>query len=154
MKPVHVAIGLLVLCAVALWQVTVIPESLMQMTVGPVLAASAVAIGLTVVSLLYGLSALRGRQIDESHEPDQSALPGRGARLLYLLAGGVVFGGAVTVAGFVLPATVCGMLVARAFDAPVGLRSLAVCGGIAVAFWVLFALILGVGLGPALTWGI
>ena len=75
-------------------------------------------------------------------------------RSLYLLAGGVVFGGAVTIAGFVLPAMVCGMLVARAFDAPIGLRSLAICGGIAAAFWVLFALILGVGLGRALPWGI
>lgn len=154
MKPVHVAIGLLLLCGVALWQVTVIPESLMQMTVGPVFAAAAVAFGLTLVSVLYGLSALRGQQIDESDQPDQSALAGGAARLLYLLAGGVVFVGLVGVAGFVIPATVCGMLVARAFDEPTGLRSLLICGAIAAAFWVLFALILGVGLGPALPWGI
>jgi len=154
MRPVHLALGLLALCAVALWQVTVIPQSLMRMTVGPVLAAAAVAIGLTVVSALYGLSALRGGQVDESQAPEQSALPGSGARLLFLLSGGLVFAGTVTVAGFVLPATVCGMLVARAFDAPAGLRSLLVCGGIATAFWMLFALLLGVGLGPALPLGI
>ena len=40
----------------------------------------------------------------------------------------------------------------RAFDAPLGWRSAAVCGALALAFWLVFALWLGVGLGPALRW--
>jgi len=55
--------------------------------------------------------------------------------------------------GFWLPATLCGMCVARAFDAPWGLKSLVICGIVAAVFWTLFALVLGVGLGPALPFG-
>ena len=54
--------------------------------------------------------------------------------------------------GFVVPAAVCGMGVARAFDAPLGWKSALVCGAVAVIFWSVFALWLGVGLGPALRW--
>jgi hypothetical protein len=42
------------------------------------------------------------------------------------------------------------MGVARAFDAPLGLKSAALCGAIASTFWFVFAQVLGVGLGPAL----
>ena len=44
------------------------------------------------------------------------------------------------------------MGVARAFDAPFGLRSLGICAAIATTFWLLFAVVLGVGLGPGLPW--
>ena len=54
--------------------------------------------------------------------------------------------------GFVIPATLCGMGVARAFDEPLGWRSALVCGTIALLFWILFAQVLGVGLGPAVAW--
>jgi hypothetical protein len=54
--------------------------------------------------------------------------------------------------GFVVPATLAGMGVARAFDAPFGIKSGAVCGGIALVFWLVFARLLGVGLGPAVAW--
>jgi hypothetical protein len=54
--------------------------------------------------------------------------------------------------GFVIPATLCGMGVARAFDEPLGWRSVLVCGSIALIFWILFAKVLGVGLGPAVAW--
>jgi hypothetical protein len=44
------------------------------------------------------------------------------------------------------------MGVARAFDAPLGLKSAGICGAIASTFWFVFAQLLGVGLGPALPW--
>lgn len=56
--------------------------------------------------------------------------------------------------GFVIPAALCGMGVARAFDAPLGLKSALVCGAIAAVFWFVFARLLGVGLGPALPFGV
>lgn len=152
MTPLHIAIALALLCGVGAWQVTVIPESLMQMTVGPTLVPAAVVAGLSVLALLYGISAVRGRQIDESHGEDQSALPGATTRLLSLLGGGVAFVALIGPLGFIVPGTLCGMGVARAFDAPLGLKSLLICGAIATTFWLLFAVVLGVGLGPGLPW--
>ena len=88
MTPLRLALWLLAVCGVAAWQLTVIPQSLMQMTVGPVLAPAAIVAGLTLVTVLYGLSAWRGRQVDLSQEAGQEALPGSTTRLLSLLGGG------------------------------------------------------------------
>lgn len=154
MKPLHVALLLLAVSAVAAWQVTVIPSSAMQMTVGATLVPAIVVGLLAAVAVLYGVSAWRGQQVDESQAPEQTPLPGSTARLLYLLGGGVAFMALVAPLGFVIPAALCGMGVARAFDAPLGLRSTLVCGGIAAVFWFVFARVLGVGLGPALPFGI
>ena len=152
MTPLRVALILAALCGVAAWQVGVIPESLMQMTVGPTLVPAAVVGGLAVLTLLYGLSAWRGQQADESLQEDQQPLPGANRRLAFLLGGGLAFMVLVVPLGFVVPGTLCGMGVARAFDAPLGLKSALLCGAIASLFWLLFAQVLGVGLGPALPW--
>ena len=152
MTPLRVAFALALLCAAAAWQVSVIPESLMQMTVGPQLVPAVVVSGLGVLALLYGISAWRGHQADESLEPEHSALPGANQRLLFLLGGGLAFMALVVPLGFIIPGTLCGMGVARAFDAPINLKSLSICGLIATLFWLLFAQILGVGLGPGLPW--
>jgi hypothetical protein len=104
------------------------------------------------VALLYGLSAWRGRQVDLSHDEGQAPLPGAASRLLSLLGGGVAFIVLVIPLGFVLPGTLCGMCIARAFDAPFNSKSLLICGLIAGVFWFVFARLLGVGLGPALPW--
>jgi Tripartite tricarboxylate transporter TctB family len=152
MTPLRVALLLAALCGVAAWQVTVIPVSLMQMTVGPVLAPGVIVGALSVLALLYGVSAWRGRQADDSLATDQSPLPGANGRMLSLLGGGALFIALVIPLGFVLPATLCGMGVARAFDAPLGLKSAAICAAIASTFWFVFAQLLGVGLGPALPW--
>jgi len=152
MTPLRVALILAALCGVAAWQVGVIPESLMQMTVGPTLVPAVVVGGLAVLTLLYGLSAWRGQQADESLQEDQQPLPGANRRLAFLLGGGLAFMVLVVPLGFVVPGTLCGMGVARAFDAPLGLKSALLCAAIASLFWLLFAQVLGVGLGPALPW--
>jgi hypothetical protein len=153
MTPVHVGAILAFFCAVAFWQLGDISESAIQMAVGPSAAPRAVVAFFAVVTVLYIVSAWRGRQVDESAEPDQSALPGSLLRMASLFAGGLVFMGGVTWAGFVLPATLCGMLVARGFDAPLGAKSALICLGIAASLWALFAKVLGVGLGPATPFG-
>lgn len=152
MTPLRLAVLLVLVAAAAVWQVTVIPQSLMQMTVGPVLAPAVVVGSLGLLALLYGWSAWRGRQVDESHVPGQEPLPGSHWRLASLLGGGVLFMALVGPLGFVLPAALCGMGVARAFDAPLGWRSALICGAIATVFWLVFAQLLGIGLGPALLW--
>jgi len=154
MTPLHLAFLLLAVCGVAAWQLTFISQSMMQMTVGPVLAPAAIVAGLSLVALLYGISAWRGRQVDLSQEAGQEALPGASTRLLSLLGGGVAFIVLVIPLGFVLPGTLCGMCIARAFDAPFNRQSLLICSLIAGVFWFVFARLLGVGLGPALPWWI
>lgn len=152
MTPLRVALLLAALCGVAAWQVSVIPQSLMQMTVGATLVPAVVTAGLAVLTVLYGISAWRGRQADESLQEDQAPLPGANTRMVFLLAGGLAFMALVIPLGFIIPGTLCGMGVARAFDAPLNLKSLTICGLIATTFWVVFAQILGVGLGPGLPW--
>ena len=152
MTPLRVAYCLLALGLVAAWQVTVIPESPIQMPVGPVLTPAVVAGLLLLLAVLYGISAWRGRQVDAVEGDDGQPLPGANRRMLTLLIGGVAFIALVVPLGFVIPATLCGMGVAKAFDAPFGLRSALMCGSIALVFWTLFAQILGVGLGPAVAW--
>ncbi len=152
MSALRLAFLLIALCGVAAWQVTVIPVSLMQMPVGPVLAPAAIVAALCLVAVLYGISAWRGHQADLSQEAGQEPLPGANTRLLSLLAGGLVFMLLVIPLGFLLPAALCGMCIARAFDAPFNAKSALICGLIATVFWVVFARLLGVGLGPALPW--
>lgn len=154
MTPLRVAALLLAICGVAAWQVTVIPQSLMEMTVGPTLAPAVIVGVLALVAVLYGLNALRGREVDVAQAPEQQPLPGANGRLLLILAGGAAFIALVIPLGFVIPAMACGMCIARAFDAPFNIRSLLICGAIAAVFWLVFARLLGVGLGPALPWGV
>jgi Tripartite tricarboxylate transporter TctB family len=153
MTPIRVAAVLAVICLVSAWQLTVIGTSAIQMAVDAKAVPTVVVALLAVLTVMYGISAWRGQQADESLEPDQTALPGSGVRLVSLLAGGVAFMAGLPWLGFVLPATVCGMCVARSFDAPLGAKSAMICGIISVCFWLLFAKVLGVGLGPASPFG-
>jgi hypothetical protein len=152
MTPLRVAYCLLALGLVAAWQVTIIPESPIQMPVGPVLTPGVVAALVILLGVLYGISAWRGRQVDAIDGDDGHPLPGGNQRVLALLLGGAAFISLVVPLGFVIPATLCGMGVAKAFDAPLGIRSALMCGALALVFWTLFAQILGVGLGPAVAW--
>ena len=148
-RPPAVLVGacaaLLLLVGVAAWQVGLIPESAIRMAVGPSLVPGVVVLALGLTAVVYAVSAWRGRQ-----PMDEDAETGSNLRVASLLGGGLVFMLGVSWLGFVLPATLCGMGVARAFEAPLGWRSATVCGLVAVVFWVVFAQVLGVGLGPAL----
>lgn len=146
---VWVCVVLAMLVGVAAWQVLLIPESAIRMSVGPALVPAGVVAALGLIALAYALSVLRGRQPVENG-PE----PGAIRRVASLLGGGFVFMAGVSFMGFIVPATLCGMGVARAFDAPLGWRSAAVCAAVATAFWLVFARLLGVGLGPALPWGV
>lgn len=150
MTPLRVALLLALLCGVAVWQAAVIPESAIQMAVGPSLVPGVIVGLLCLATVLYAISAWRGRQVDESLAEEARPLDGSLRRFLFLMGGGAVFMAGVSFAGFILPAAVCGMCIARAFDAPLNLKSAAICGAIAAVFWALFAVVLGVGLGPAL----
>lgn len=153
MTPLRVGALFAVLCAIAFWQLGDIGQSAIDMAVGPAAIPKAVVALFALMTGIYIVSAWRGHQVDESHEPEQSALPGAGLRLVSMFAGGMLFIGGVTWMGFVAPATACGMCVARAFDAPFNAKAAVICTCISTALWVLFAKVLGVGLGPATPFG-
>ena len=152
MTPTRLAWALLALVALAAWQVTVIPSSTLQTAVGATLVPALVVCALAALTVGYAASSLRDRQHDEACDPAKAPLPGAQRRMAWLLGGGLAFMLTVRPLGFVLAGTLCGFGVARAFDAPPDWRTLALCVGIALAFWGLFAVVLGVGLGPALAW--
>lgn len=153
MTPLHLGAIMAATCAVAFWQLGDIGQSAIAMAVGPSGAPSALVALFALMVVVYTVSAWQGGQIDESQEPDQSALPGSGKRLASLFLGGLLFMAGVTWLGFVAPATVCGMCVARAFDAPFNAKSALICGTFSAILWFLFAQLLGVGLGPATPFG-
>jgi hypothetical protein len=86
MTPFRLALCLLALGLVGAWQVTLIPESPIQMPVGPILTPAVVVGLLLVIALLYGLSAWRGRQLDAVLGDDGQPLPGANRRMLMLHA--------------------------------------------------------------------
>jgi putative tricarboxylic transport membrane protein len=110
---------------------------------------AAVVVFLGAVIAVYAVGAWRGRQPDLRGEGDQEPEHGALARTLWLLGGGAAFMALVQPLGFILPAALCGVGVARAFDAPLSWRTGVVCLLIAGVFWITFAAGLGVGLGPA-----
>ena len=151
MTPIRVSLLLGLICLVAGWQVIQIPQSAIEMAVGPSLMPALIVAGLSLVSLLYGVSAYRGQQTDDAADPEQAALSGSTTRFLFLLGAGAVFIGLVSPLGFIPSATLCGVCIGHAFDAPINLKSFLICGAIVIFFWFLFSKILGIGLGPAIT---
>lgn len=147
--PRIVSLLLAVFWCVAAWQVFLIPESAIQMTVGAREVPGAVVILLGGIIALYAVGAWRGHQPDLGGEGGQEPEPGALARTLWLLGGGAAFMGLVQPLGFILPAALCGVGVARAFDAPLSWRTALICLLISAVFWGAFAGGLGVGLGPA-----
>ena len=149
LMPRIVSVLLAVFWCVAAWQVFLIPESAIQMAVGAREVPAAVVIFLGGVIAVYAAGAWRARQPDLRGEGGQEPEPGALARMLWLLGGGAAFIVLVQSLGFIVPAALCGVGVARAFDAPLSWRTGLVCLLISGVFWGAFAGGLGVGLGPA-----
>jgi hypothetical protein len=67
-----------------------------------------------------------------------------------MLGGGLAFIVLAKLIGFLIPAALCGLGVAMAFDAKFNVKTLSMVFVIAGVFWTLFSAILGVDLGPIL----
>lgn len=147
----RVVSGLLALMwCVAAWQVFLIPESAIQMAVGAREVPAGVVLLLGGIIAVYAAGAWLGRQPDLRGEDGKDPAPGALWRTLWLLGGGAAFMVLVQPLGFVVPAALCGVGVARAFDAPLSWGTGLICLLISAVFWGVFAGVLGVGLGPAL----
>jgi hypothetical protein len=143
-----VASFLLVFCGVAIWQVITIPESTMYSEVGPVLAPSILVALLSLLGVFYLLTTISSKAPDCIHHEDERPLPGGSRRVMYLLGGGLAFILLTKLVGFLIPATLCGLGVAMAFDAKFNVKTVLMVLAIAAVFWTLFSALLGVDLGP------
>ena len=139
---------LLALCAIGIWQTTIIPESTMYSEVGPILAPSVVVGILTLLGIIYLLSSIKGKAPDCIESEDEVPLEGGNNRIFYFFASGMLFILLIKPLGFLIPATICGVGVARSFDAAFNVKTFTICTAITLAFWGLFSALLGVDLGP------
>ncbi|NBT34162.1 MAG: tripartite tricarboxylate transporter TctB family protein [Betaproteobacteria bacterium] len=148
MNPRAFSLALLVFVALSAWQVIEIPASPVYAEVGASFVPGLVVGLLAIFAMLYVLSAWRHRAPDAAEDPEQAPLPSERARALYFIAGCAVLMLLIKPLGFGVAGAACGVLIARAFDAPLTLRSLLISSAISVSFWLLFAGLLGVELGP------
>ncbi len=142
---IYLAAGIL-----SIWQVTVIPVSPMYAAVGASLVPGIVAVLFTLLVLGYGAQSIAGRVPDAADDPDETALPQAQQRFIYFFGGCLLFVLLIKPLGFLIAGTAAGLGIARSFDAPIRIKSITICFLIALAFWVLFDLILSVDLGPVL----
>ena len=138
----------LVFCALAVGQVFIIPESIIQSEVGPILAPSILVALLSILGVFYLFTAISNKAPDCTHQAEDRPLKGGSTRVLYMLGGGLAFVVLAKVIGFLIPAALCGLGVSMAFDAKFNLRTLLMVFSIAAIFWTLFSALLGVNLGP------
>lgn len=134
--------------ALAAWQVRLIPEPPVAADVGPQTMPAALVVLLGVLALAYLYQALTGRASDATHDPDESPLPGRHARFLYLVAGLAAMLLLTPLAGIGPACVAAFVLVARAFDSRRLLRDLLVACVFVFVIWYVFDRLLGVQLGP------
>lgn len=123
----------------------------MYSEVGPILAPSVVVGILTLLGIIYLLSSIKGKAPDCIESEDEVPLEGGNNRIFYFLASGMLFILLIKPLGFLIPATICGAGVAKAFDAPANFKTLIICLLISLSFWGLFSALLGVDLGPLFT---
>lgn len=144
-------LGLLLIAAglLSAWLVVLIPTSPMYAEVGASTVPAAISALLLALGLIYARSAWHGREPDAAVDPASAPKLGANRRLAWFLAGCLLLTVLIKPAGFCVAASLGAIAVARAFEKPMTVRAMFGCVMIAVAFWSLFSLLLGVDLGPA-----
>jgi Tripartite tricarboxylate transporter TctB family len=148
MSTLRLAFCLLAIAVLAIWQVMVIPSSPMYAVVGATLVPAVVVALYTICSALYALTVVRKTAVDAATDSEEAALPGAASRSVHFILGALLFVLTIKWLGFIAAATLAGMGIARAFDAPLSTKSFLICLFIAITFWAVFDLTLGVDLGP------
>ena len=141
-----IAVGVLVLAAVILWQTAIIPVSPIYAKVGPTIVPYITALGLALLGLLLLYSALKGGwQPDEEKEitPDRPAL-------LWVLAGLTLNVLLITYAGFTIASVVLFVCVARGFGSKAILRDAGIGAAFALIAYFGFAQTLGINIGAGI----
>lgn len=138
-----IAVGVLALAAVVLWQTLSIPVSPLYARVGPTVIPMIAAVGLAACGVALLVAALRGGwQEDEEKELAQDR------RALALLVAGLVANIAlIGWAGFTVASTIMFTLTARAFGSNNPLRDAATGFGLSIVAYLGFARALGINIG-------
>jgi len=141
-----IAVGVLVLAAVVLWQTAIIPVSPIYAKVGPTVVPFITALGLAVLGVLLLYSALTGGW---QAEEEKGITPDRPA-LLWVVAGLALNVLLITHAGFTIASIVLFVCVARGFGSKAILRDAAIGAAFALIAYFGFAQTLGINIGAGL----
>lgn len=154
MTPLRLAIAILIMVAIACWQVTLIPQASGQITaVNSAFVPSVVVVLLALLTLIYGISAYKGREVDLA-TTDEIPKAGANRRLAVMLAGGLLSMGLISYFGFFIATSLAGLGVALGFDADIRkLKTWLIVPLTSLVFWLVFVKILHVNLGPLLIIG-
>jgi tripartite tricarboxylate transporter TctB family protein len=141
-----IAIGVLLLAAVIVWQTATIPVSPVYAKVGPTVVPYITALGLVGLGLLLLYAALKGGwQPDEEKEtvPDRPAL-------LWVVAGLALNVLLITYGGFTIASVVLFICVARGFGSKAILRDAGIGAAFALIAYFGFAQTLSINIGAGI----
>jgi Tripartite tricarboxylate transporter TctB family len=141
-----IAIGVLLLAAVIVWQTATIPVSPIYAKVGPTVVPYITALGLVGLGLLLLYAALKGGwQPDEEKEtvPDRPAL-------LWVVAGLALNVLLITYGGFTIASVVLFICVARGFGSKAILRDAGIGAAFALIAYFGFAQTLSINIGAGI----
>jgi putative tricarboxylic transport membrane protein len=141
-----IAVGVLVLAAVIIWQTLSIPVSPIYAKVGPTVMPMITALGLALLGVLLLCSALSGgwRTEEERHvTPDRVALA-------WIAAGLVLNVLLIGYAGFTIASVILFVCVARGFGSKAILRDAGIGAAFALVAYFGFAQSLGINIGAGI----
>ena len=139
---------LVLLCAVAVFQVSVIPASPMFSVVDATFVPAVVSGLLAISVLVYAIRSFLSKSPDATADEEQKPLSGASRRTLFFLCGLLACLIGMKPLGFVIATTLAGLGIARSFDAPLNAKALGLVLSTSIFFWILFDRLLSVNLGP------
>jgi hypothetical protein len=141
-----IAIGTLLLAALAFWQTKTIPVSPLYAKVGPTIFPYIISAGLAGLGLGLLANALKGGW---QSEEEKEAKPNRVA-MGWMLAGLVLNTALIDALGFTIASIVLFVCVARAFQSDQPLRDAAIAALFSIVTYFGFAKVLGINIGAGL----
>lgn len=141
-----IAVGVLVLAAVIVWQTMSIPVSPIYAKVGPTVMPMITALGLALLGVMLLYSALTGgwrTQEERAVTPDRPAL-------LWIGAGLVLNVLLIGTAGFTIASVIVFVCVARGFGSKAIVRDAAIGAAFALVAYFGFAQSLGINIGAGI----
>lgn len=145
-----IAVGVLALAAVVLWQTFDIPVSPLYAKVGPTVMPFITAAGLGFLGVLLLIGALRGGwqpEEEKEHAPDHAALA--------WVAGGLILNVLlISSLGFTISSVILFVCVARGFGSKAILRDAGIGAAFALIAYFGFAQTLGINIGSGLVEGV
>lgn len=148
-----VGVGVLVIAAVAFYQIGQIPAGPAFARIGPKAIPYAVAAGLAVLGVILTIQALRGGWSTEVAD-DGESLPIDWRALFWLGSGLLLNVALIQFLGFIIASILMFLCVARAFGSDRILRDVVVAAVLTLVAYVGFDKLLGINIGAGILEGI